>query len=252
MFKSYFTTIVLVLFISGCSTKDHTLFQDNDQNAPNSNKTSHLSSISYSNKISPRDRISVEVFNGQKPLTLGGNSSQNYIDPERGYMISENGSVYLPLVGKVELAGLSENEASELLTKVYGEYLKFPFVKLDILNQRVYVIGEVQKPGIVPVTNETLNFFEVLAQVGDFTEYANRTDVKIVTYIDGKPRIRSIDMTRSGSIHIASLILKPNDIVYIPPRDIKVYNTYLKETAPLLDTIGKLLTPFVNIKYLRD
>jgi len=251
MFKSYLTIIVLFLFISGCSTKDHTLFQDGDQNAPNSNKASHLSSISYSNKISPRDRILVEVFNGQKPLGLGG-GSQNYIDPERGYLVSENGSVYLPLVGHVELAGLDEREASERLTKAYGEYLKFPFVKIDILNQRVYVIGEVQKPGIVPVNNETLNFFEALAQVGDFTDYADRTDVKIVTYIDGKPRIRSVDMTRSGSIHIASLILKPNDIVYIPPRDIKVYNTYLKETAPLLDTIGKLLTPFVNIKYLRD
>ncbi|MFA5502582.1 MAG: polysaccharide biosynthesis/export family protein [Sulfurovaceae bacterium] len=250
MFKSYLTIIVLVLFISGCSTKDHTLFQDSDQNAPN-NKISNPSNISYSNKISPRDRILVEVFNGQKPLGLGG-GSQNYIDPERGYLVSENGSVYLPLVGHVELAGLDEREASERLTKAYGEYLKFPFVKIDILNQRIYVIGEVQKPGIVPVNNETLNFFEALAQVGDFTDYANRTDVKIVTYIDGKPRIRSVDMTRSGSIHMASLILKPNDIVYIPPRSIKVYNTYLRETAPLLDTIGKLLTPFVNIKYLRD
>jgi polysaccharide export outer membrane protein len=152
----------------------------------------------------------------------------------------------------VELTGLDEREASERLTKAYGEYLKFPFVKIDILNQRVYVIGEVQKPGIVPVNNETLNFFEALAQVGDFTDYANRTDVKIVTYIDGKPRIRSVDMTSMESVHMANLILKPNDIIYIPPRSIKVYNTYLKETAPLLNTINSLLTPFVNIKYLRD
>lgn len=248
MKKSFLIAIVLAVFFGGCSTKDHTLFQD----PTGSKEVSQPHAISYTNKIAPRDRISVEVFNGQKPLTLGGNSSQNYIDPERGYMISENGSVYLPLVGKVELAGLSENEASELLTKVYGEYLKFPFVKLDILNQRVYVIGEVQKPGIVPVTNETLNFFEVLAQVGDFTDYANRTDVKIVTYIDGKPYIRSVDMTGTGSIQLSNLILKPNDIVYIPPRSIKVYNTYLKETGPLLNTINSLLTPFVNIKYLRD
>lgn len=251
MFKTYLTFVVLVLFMSGCSTKEYTLFQDSDQNALNNNKVSYAPSISYSSKISPRDRILVEVFNGQKPLALGG-GSQNYIDPERGYLVSENGSVYLPLVGHVQLAGLSESEASEHLTKAYGEYLKFPFVKIDILNQRIYVIGEVQKPGIVPVNNETLNFFEALAQVGDFTDYANRTDVKIVTYIDGRPHIRSVDMTKSGSIQLANLILKPNDIIYIPPRNIKVYNTYLRESAPLLDTIGKLLTPFVNIKYLRD
>lgn len=243
--------ILLVLcfgfFITGCSTKDHILFQDSLK----SKEISYPLAISYSNKISPRDRISIEVFNGQKPLALSGNS-QNYIDPERGYIVSENGNVYLPLVGHIHLAGLDESEASELLTKVYGEYLRFPFVKLDILNQRVYVIGEVNKPGIVPVNNETLNFFEALAQVGDFTDYANRTEVKIVTYIDGKPHIRSVDLTKMESMQMANLILKPNDIVYIPPRGIKVYNTYLRESAPLLDTISKLLTPFVNIKYLGD
>lgn len=243
MFKNYLTIIVLVLFVNGCSTKDHTLFQD----PIGSKEISHTPTISYSNKIAPRDRISIEVFNGQKPI-LSDNASQNHA----GYIVSEKGSVYLPLVGHVQLAGLSESEASEQLTKAYSEYLKFPFVKLDILNQRVYVIGEVQKPGIVQVNNEILNFFEALAQVGDFTEYANRTDVKIVTYIDGKPYIRSVDMTNTGSIQLANLILKPNDIVYIPPRSIKVYNTYLKETGPLLNTINSLLTPFVNIKYLRD
>ncbi|MGW8169109.1 MAG: polysaccharide biosynthesis/export family protein [Sulfurovaceae bacterium] len=247
MFKSYLTAIVLVLFMSGCSTKDHILFQDSDQSTVNNKKVSYSPSISYSNKIAPRDRISVEVFNGQKSIS-SDNVSQNHA----GYIVSEKGSVYLPLVGHVQLAGLSESEASEHLTKVYSEYLKFPFVKLDILNQRVYVIGEVQKPGIVPVNNEILNFFEALAQSGDFTEYANRTDVKIVTYVDGKPHIRSVDMTSTGSIHMANLILKPNDIVYIPPRNIKMYNTYLKETGPLLNTINSLLTPFVNIKYLRD
>jgi len=251
MKKSFLAVVFSVLFISGCSTKDHTLFQDDKQNVTDNQNYANPPNVSYVNKISPRDRISVEVFNGEKPITTS-NNSQNSQDPKRGFPVSDNGSVYLPLVGYVQIAGLSEGEASELLTKVYGEYLKFPFVKLDILNQRVYVIGEVQKPGIVPVTNETLNFFEVLAQAGDFTDYANRTDVKIVTYVSGKPVIRTVDMTDVNSIQMANLILKPNDILYIPPRDIKVYNTYLKESAPLLDTIGKLLTPFVNIKYLRQ
>ncbi|MBN2721536.1 MAG: polysaccharide biosynthesis/export family protein, partial [Campylobacterales bacterium] len=251
MKKSFLTVVFSVLFISGCSTKEHTLFQDDNHSVSNDQNYANPPNVSYTNKISPRDRISVEVFNGEKPINASNNNSQNYLDPERGFMVSDNGTVYLPLVGHVQLAGLSESEAGELLTKAYGEYLRFPFVKLDILNQRVYVIGEVQKPGIVPVTNETVNFFEALAQAGDFTDYANRTDVKIVTYVDGgKPVIRTVDMTDVKSIQMANLILKPNDILYIPPRDIKVYNTYLKETTPLLDTIGKLLTPMVNIKYL--
>ncbi len=251
MVRSFLMALFLVLVISGCSTKEYTLFQDDKQSVTNNKESQNPKNSSYSNKISPRDAISIQVFNGQKPMAFS-NNSQNYQDMQRGFVVSDRGDVFLPLVGYVQVAGLSESEASELLTKVYGEYLRFPFIKLDILNQRVYVIGEVQKPGIVPVGSEVLNFFEALAQVGDFTEYANRTDIKIVSYIDGKPHIRSVDMTKMESIQMANLILKPNDIVYIPPRSIKVYNTYLKETAPLLDTIGKLLTPFVNIKYLRQ
>ncbi len=246
MKKSFFIAIVLALFFSGCSTKEHTLFQD----AVNDQTLSSPSSISYTNKIAPRDRLSVEVLNRDKPVVFSSISAQNYQDPVRGYTVSNSGIINLPLVGYIKIAGLSESEASKLLEEAYREYLRFPFVKVDILNQRVYVIGEVQKPGIVPVTNETLNLFEALAQVGDFTDYANRTDVKIVTYIDGKPRIKTIDTTNINSIGMANLALKPNDIIYIPPRDIKVYNTYLKESVPLLDTINKLLTPFVNIKYL--
>ncbi|MDD5406885.1 MAG: polysaccharide biosynthesis/export family protein [Sulfurovaceae bacterium] len=251
MRRSLLATFALVLFISGCGTKEYTLFQDDKHIATNNKTSSNLPTISYSNKISPRDRISIEVFNGQKPVTFS-NNPQNYLDPQRGFAVSEKGDVFLPLVGYVQIAGLSESEASELLTKVYGEYLRFPFVKLDILNQRVYVLGEVQKPGIVPVTNETLNLFEALAGVGDLTDYANRTDIKIVSYIDGKPHIRNVDVTQMESIQMGNLVLKPNDIVYIPPRSMKVYNAYLRDAAPLLTTINNLLTPFVNIKYLRQ
>ncbi len=251
MVQKFLAALVLVLVIGGCSTKEYTLFQDDKHSVTSNKESSNPQNLSYSNKISPRDRISIEIFNGQKPITFS-NNSQNYLDLQRGFAVSERGDVFLPLVGYVQVAGLSESEASELLTKVYGEYLRFPFVKLDILNQRVYVLGEVQKPGIVPVGSEALNFFEALAQVGDFTDYANRTDVKIVSDINGKPHIRSIDMTQMESIQMANLILKPNDIIYIPPRGIKVYNTYLRDAAPLLTTINNLLTPFVNIKYLRQ
>jgi polysaccharide biosynthesis/export protein len=253
MIRFLFPTLFLIFF-SGCTTKEYALFQDSDQVDVEA-KSSLSTSIDSSSltKITSRDRLLIEVFNGEKPIVSNGNNAQNYLDPMRGYTVSDDGSVYLPLVGSVYLDGLDKIEASKLLTKKYGEYLRFPYAKVGILNQRVYVLGEVKNPGIVDVTNETLNFFEALAQVGDFTDYANRTDVKIVTYVDsGNPIIRTIDMTDAKSIQKVSLTLKPNDIIYIPPRGIKVYNTYLRETAPLLDTINKLLTPFVNIKYLKD
>lgn len=246
MKKSFFIAIVLALFFSGCSIKEHTLFQEPLEKK----EIPQPLTIPYTNKITSGDSISMEVFSGSK-LIIINNSSQNYQDLKSGYIVSSDGSISLPLVGNVQIAGLSENEASELLTKVYGEYFKFPFVKLHILYRKVYVIGEVQRPGSVLIANKTLNLFEALAQVGDVTTYANKTDAKIVSYINSeKPIIRSVDMTDVKSIQMANLTLRPNDIVYIPPRDFKAYSAYLKESTSVLDIIGKLLRPFVDLKYL--
>lgn len=241
--------IIFLLFFSGCTTKEYALFQDINQETSNDKKTLSSSIDLTANKISPRDRLHIEVYNGNKPIVSDGGTTQNYLDPIRGYMVSDDGSVYLPLVGSVHLGGLNQSQASRLLTKKYGEYLRFPYAKVDILNQRIYVLGEVKNPGVVAVTNEQLNIYEALAQVGDFTDYADRKDIKIVRYVKGQPVIESLDITHAGYMQVSNLMLKPNDIIYIPPRNLKVY---LKEAGPILETVNRLLTPFVNIKYLRD
>jgi polysaccharide biosynthesis/export protein len=249
MIRFLFPTLFLIFF-SGCTTKEYALFQDGNQ-ADAEAKSSLGTSIGNSSltKITSRDRLLIEVFNGEKPIVSSGNNNQNYLDPMRGFTVSDNGSVYLPLVGSVYLGGLDKIQASKLLTKKYGEYLRFPYAKVDILNQRVYILGEVKNPGIVAVNDEKLNIFEAIAEVGDFNDYADRKDIKIVRYINGKPMIRNIDITHTNYMQLSALMLQPNDIIYVPPRGIKVY---LKEAGPLLETINRLITPFVNIKYLRD
>ena len=58
------------------------------------------------------------------------------------------------------------------------------------MNQRVFVLGEVNTPGVVAVTNGTMNLVEAIARTGDMTDYAERTNIKIIRGDLRKPMVR--------------------------------------------------------------
>jgi polysaccharide export outer membrane protein len=246
--KNIFLCLAFLLFISGCGNKNYILLQD--QNSAKNNNQSQ-NKIYYENKISAQDRILVDIYNGDKPMGTN-QATAAYQDDTRGFLVSQNGTVYLPLVGNVGVAGLSENQATNMLTRYYQKYLKYPFVKVSILNQKVYVLGEVAKPGAVPVVNAKMNLFEVIAQAGDLTNYAQRNEVKIISMQDGKRVVKNIDITNLNSMDSNDITIRPNDIVYIPPKGIKAFNIAINDATPVLDIVNKLISPFVNIKYLAN
>ena len=204
-------------------------------------------------KISKGDRIEIQAFNqssnannGQLTQLLsnaGQTVTQNRYGDE-GILIPADGRVNLPLIGSVKLTGLTEREASKALIKEYKKYLRNPYVHVRILNQKLFVVGEVRNPGTVLVTNGTMSLFEALANRGDVTDYADRTKIKIIRGSMRNPEIREINLTDLNAIRYASLILRPNDIVYVQPRDSKASVVGAQEKLPFWQLIGAILAPF--------
>lgn len=261
MFRKFCLYILFALLFGGCSVKEYTLFQIDDKTHIErySSKSDIQKSIEYEYKIMPKDRLDIGVYNvyrrsnSNKVNNVNSTVSNSLFDNKKGFLVSKKGSVFLPLVGEVNLQGLTEIEASKKLTEKYKIYLRQPYVSVNVLNQRVYVLGEVKKPGMIPVLNETITIFEAIARSGDFTDYALRNQVKIVSGdLNHNPKIRTIDLTKMSSLRISNLILKPNDILYIPPRRMKGFNVGVKETLPLLQAISSALAPFATIKYLSE
>ncbi len=204
-------------------------------------------------KISKGDRIEIQAFNqssnannGQltQLLSNGGQQliTQRYGD--EGILVPADGRVNLPLIGSVKLTGLTEKEASKVLIKHYKRYLRNPYVHVRILNQRLFVVGEVKNPGTVLVTNGTMSLFEALANRGDVTDYADKTDIMVIRGSLRNPQIRKINLTDLNAIRYASLILRPNDIVYVQARDSKASMVGAQEKLPFWQLIGAILAPF--------
>lgn len=187
----------------------------------------------YEAKIMPKDILSITVntptreaavdFNLplvptgsnnilQNQITAGGNNSTGTL---QNYVIDNNGFINFPIVGKVEIGGLTKNEAeNKIKSLIYPRYLKEePIVNIRFLNYRVAVLGEVAKPGIYTSENEQMTLFDALASAGDLTIYGNRKDVLLVREnANGERNVRRIDLQDKN-------ILLDNDIYYLQQND---------------------------------
>jgi polysaccharide biosynthesis/export protein len=250
--------LVLGIFLfSGCSIKEYKLFQTETKKEEQTTKITqedYEKELAYENKIAPNDRLSITVYvqSGQGSqqmssiLTTNSNNNTTSRDDDIGILVTQNGTVRLPMLGSVEIIGLTEDEASAKLIELYKTYIRNPYVKVEIKNQRVIVIGEVKKPGVVSVTNGTMNVLEAIAQSGDLTDLAERNNIKIIRGDLRNPTVRSIDLANIVALNESSLFLRPNDIIYVQPRNLKGYNKAFDEIMPFWNMISSVLDPFVK------
>ena len=248
--------------------KEYKLFQENEDSPNNDNTTvvnmitdkEYTKELKFENMISPNDRVSVVVYVqsgfGKQQMTsilaVRDHNNEKKNPEDTGTLITQEGTIRLPLIGKISLLGLTEDEASNRIIKAYEKYIRNPYVTVEIKNQRVIVIGEVKKPGIVPVTNGTMNIIEAIAQSGDLTNYASRTNIKIIRGNLRKPQVRNIDLTNLFAVNSTSMLLRPNDIIYVQPTNMKGFNRGFNEINPFWNMLTSILNPLHLRKQIQE
>jgi polysaccharide export outer membrane protein len=133
------------------------------------------------------------------------------------FLVDNNGNVTLPLIGDMNLRGLTIKEARARLKEKMKTYLLDPFVDIKFLTFRVTLLGEVGRPGEYVVSNEKANIINVIAMAGDLTENGNRKNVMVLRGDLRKPYTYVIDLTNTQSFATTGFRLKPNDVIYIEP-----------------------------------
>ena len=243
---------IIVLLVLGCSNKEEfILFNKADINqskVDNSIKSSQFNDVTFEYKIVPNDRVSIIIYKHPElsPSTLGNRTS------DRGILINSKGDIRLPLVKKIHLAGLTQTEAQEKIEQKFRRYIKSPDVYFEVLNKRAYVIGEVNKPGEVELMNEKLTLLQILAKAGDLKDSANKQAIMILRTEKGRINSEIVNLTDFNSLKTANLMIRPNDIVYVLPNDMKVFNVKVGEANPIFNLISNILSPFITVKVLSN
>jgi polysaccharide export outer membrane protein len=240
-----------ILLLAGCAGKeDYALVQSKSIDT----QTARVTDRSIEYRILPQDRLEVSLYkdpaqaaDGQSSRELGQPMNQN------GILVNTAGYVTMPLIGKVKVAGLSQTQAADRITAKYKKYLNTPTVYVEVLNKRIFVLGEVKKPGVIKIDKEKMTLFEAIAHAGDLTDSAVRDEILILSNSPTRGmQLRKVDLTNFDTMRYASLMLRPNDIVYVKPNDWKTFRVASDDYTSPFVTIAKIAAPFVTLKYLSD
>jgi polysaccharide export outer membrane protein len=251
MLKMKLILLTGLLFIfNGCANKSDYRLLQTDKNVTEQGVKVTDRSIEY--RILPQDRLEIALYKDpQQGATVQGALGQS-MSPN-GLLVNTSGYVPLPLIGKVKVAGLTQTQAADRIKAQYKKYLNTPSVYVEVLNKRVFILGEVKSPGVVEIDKEKMTLFEALANAGDFTDDAVRNDIMILSNCQTKGmQMRRVDLTNFDTMNYASLMLRPNDIVYVQPDDWKEFKVASDNYTAPFETITKLASPFVTLKYLSD
>jgi polysaccharide export outer membrane protein len=160
-----------------------------------------------------------EIFNVASlrtaPPTGNGNNGPS-VQPT-GYLVSGDGSVELPLIGKVTVAGMEVQTAADSLNRRLKKYLKAPSVSVYIVNFKVSVLGEVNRPAVYTVADGKITLPEALSLAGDLTIYGKRDNVMIVREENGLRSYSRVDLTSRNIFDSPYYYLHKNDLVYVEP-----------------------------------
>jgi polysaccharide export outer membrane protein len=240
--------IFAIIAFSACSSKDDYILFNKAQNAQKE-RTIEVKNIEFEYKIQPYDRVSIIVYKHPEfSSTTIGNSQA-----ERGILVNSKGFLRLPLIRKVHIAGLSQTQAEDKIAHKYRTYLKHPDIQIEVINKRAYVIGEVNKPGEIPLVNERLTLLQLIAKAGDMTDAANRHSILIIKNGQmSRVHTKIVNLTDVNALATANLMIEPNDIVYVMPNGMKAFNNKVNEISPIFQLVANILQPFVNVKFLTN
>jgi polysaccharide export outer membrane protein len=140
-------------------------------------------------------------------------------------IVEYDGTVKIPILGRILLKDLSLREAELLMEEKYKLIFIDPFVVLRIINKRVVLFpGEGGTARVINLTNQNTSLVEALAASGGISANGKAHKVKLIRGDLKNPKIYLIDLSTIDGIKAADMTLQGNDIIYIQPRDEYISN----------------------------
>jgi polysaccharide export outer membrane protein len=258
--RSFFIVAAIAIGLSSCTVNKDLLFK-----TPTDYEYDVLSdTVGTEAVLAPNNFLVFNFFTGNGHILVeqglgngvlaGGIQNQNFMNQRNmlNYLIDNDGTVKLPVLGRVHLAGLTLREAESKLEKLYAAYYNEPFVMLQVQNNRVIVSpGGGGKAQVITLVNNNTTLMEALAMAGGVDQRGNSSEIKLIREDreTGERKVFLIDLSTIEGIQEADLIVQANDIIYVEPLPL-IAREIVQEIAPIvtLITTTALLITVLNIQ----
>ena len=134
--------------------------------------------------------------------------------------VRPDGKISLPLLNDVQASGLTPEQLRVQLTEAASKFFEEPTVTVvvkEIHSRKVFVTGQVAKPGPYPLSGPT-TVLQLIAMAGGLLEYADSKNIVVMRQEEGRPvsyRFNYKDVVKRRNLK-QNIELKPGDTIIVP------------------------------------
>jgi polysaccharide export outer membrane protein len=253
--KYFSVALIISLLLGSCSMKkDIVYLQDIDLNAKDSvpvvetkiQVNDILSVIVTSDNPGVSERYNLNVVN---PNGAQNNNQQQGDGLLNGYLVSPEGTITMPVLGKIMVQGLSTSQLETMLTNKLKQenHLVNPIVIVRIMNAKFTVLGELG-PGNFTFREQNINLLQAIGYAGDLKVTSKRKNILVIREENNVRTYANIDVTSKKLFESPYYYVKPNDIIIVNPTGPKIKQSgYITNYGGLLSALSILLSTFILI-----
>lgn len=164
------------------------------------------------------------------------------------YPVQLDGTVDLPYIGSVNVIGKTLSEVKDIIESIMIDYVADAAVSVLLVNNYVTILGEVNAPGMYPITKERLNVFQAIAMAGDLAPFSNRYRLQIVRQTMEGSVIKEFDITDKNFVDSEFYYVLPNDVIYAKPMKGKFFGMTNFTPAMILTTLTTVVSLIILIQ----
>ena len=257
IFLLLFATLIL---LTSCKTKEKAsqlnYMQNVEEIATEASMNNTVSTIQKGDQlmivITAKDMDVVKPFNqnyssgeiSQSSIPSGNNPQQGQ-DKAAGptYIVDSEGEIDFPVIGKLSTSNKQLVDFKEELRNKLKNYIINPTINIKIINYKVTVLGEVNKPGQYTVPDGQVTLLNALGLAGDLTDYGKRDNILIVRNENGLLTKERVNLIDANFINSPFFNLKQGDVVYVSANPTKEKISKLNPNTPFyISAAGIIVT----------
>lgn len=204
--------LIITVFITACTTHNIASVKHMDSVATSTPLKEYL--------IQPGDQLDIKFFYNPELNDL--------------VIVRPDGRISLQLASEIPAAGLTPAQLTATLEKSYAKELANPGITIIVRSfssQRIYVDGEVNKPGMVTLLGP-LTVLQSISEAGGLKDTANASQVLIIRKSqDNKPQAIEVnlDEIRNAADGSENILLAPYDVVFVPKSTVANINQFIDQ-----------------------
>ncbi len=143
-----------------------------------------------------------------------------------GYKIDEEGFIELPVLGRLNIAGLSVIQTQKKIRTLAAKYLQNPTVNVRLISFQVTLLGEVNAPGKYSTIMPKTSIMDAIGMSKGLTNFADRSNIKLIRHVNNTAHVVYLNLLDEELISSPYYYLKPNDLILIAPLKAKNFKNF--------------------------